>query len=96
MSGGSMDYACFKVREIADMEEDLVIKSLLKDLADYLHAEEWYLSGDTGRDSYIEKRKAFKEKWFGKPIDMKPYVDDEINAFKRKIYQLIGAEWKEE
>lgn len=96
MSGGSMDYACFKVREIADMEEDLVIKSLLKDLADYLHAEEWYLSGDTGIDSYIEKRKAFKEKWFGKPIDMKPYVDDEINAFKRKIYQLIGAEWKEE
>ena len=26
MSGGSMDYACFKVKEIADMEEDLVIK----------------------------------------------------------------------
>ena len=61
MSGGSMDYAYFKVKEIAEMEEDLVIKSLLKDLADYLHAEEWYLSGDTARDSYIEKRKAFKK-----------------------------------
>ncbi len=96
MSGGSMDYACWKVSNIADMEDDPVIKSLLEDLSEYLHAEEWYRSSDTGVDSYERARKKFKEKWFGTPIDLKPYVDKELSDFKEKIYGLIGAERKEE
>ena len=92
MSGGSMDYACWKVSNIAEMEEDPIIKNLLSDLADYLHAEEWFRSGDTGADSYKKARKAFKEKWFDTPIDLKPYVDKELSDFKAKIYGLIGVE----
>lgn len=92
MSGGSMDYACWKVSEIADMEEDLVIKSLLNDLADYLHEEEWYRSSDIGRDAYIRARKEFKKKWLDISIDMKPYVDKELRDFKKKMYALIGVE----
>lgn len=42
MSGGSMNYACWKVSDIADMEEDPIIKDLLSDLSDYLYEEEWY------------------------------------------------------
>ena len=92
MSGGSMDYACWKVSNIAEMEEDPIIKNLLSDLADYLHAEEWCLSGDIGKESYEKARKKFKEKWFDTSIDLKPYVDKELSDFKEKIYGLIGVE----
>ena len=95
MSGGSMDYACWKVSNIAEMEEDPIIKNLLSDLADYLHAEEWCRSGDIGKESYEKARKKFKEKWFDTPIDLKPYVDKELSDFKEKIYGLIGAEREE-
>ena len=91
MSGGSMDYACWKVSNIAEMEEDPIIKNLLSDLADYLHAEEWCRSGDIGKESYEKARKKFKEKWFDTPIDLKPYVDKELSDFKEKIYGLIGV-----
>lgn len=92
MSGGSMDYACWKVSNIAEMEEDPIIKNLLKDLSDYLHAEEWCRSGDTGKESYEKARKTFKEKWLDTPIDLKPYVDKELSDFMEKIYGLIGVE----
>lgn len=92
MSGGSMDYACYKVSDIADMEEDLVIRNMLKDLSDYLHDEEWYRSSDISRTKYIEARKAFKKKWFDTPIDLKPYVDEELDKFKTKIYERLGVE----
>lgn len=95
MSGGSMNYACYTVNEIADMEEDLVIKNLLKDLSEYLHDEEWYRSGDIRREKYIEKRKWFKKKWLDTPIDMKPYIDEEIENFKTRMYEMIGVERKD-
>lgn len=96
MSGGSMNYACYTVSDIADMEEDLVIKNLLKDLSEYLHEEEWYRSSDISRETYIEKRKWFKKKWLDTPIDMKPYIDEEIENFKTRMYEMIGVERKEE
>ena len=92
MSGGSMDYACYKVSEIAEIEEDLVIKNMLKDLSDYLHDEEWYRSADIGRERYIKTRKEFKKKWFDTPIDLKPYIDEEIERIKNEMYELIGVD----
>lgn len=92
MSGGSMNYCCYQVSEIAEMEEDLVIRNMLKDLSDYLHAEEWYRSGDTCRETYVKARKKFKEKWFDTKVDIKPYVDEEIERFKNEMYELIGVD----
>ena len=92
MSGGSMEYACYKVSDIADMEEDLVIRSLLKDLSEYLHAEEWYRSADTSRESYIKARKKFKKKWLDTQVDVKPYVDQMFEDFRAQVYELIDVE----
>ena len=58
MSGGSMDYCCWKVEEIADMELDYEIADLLNDLANYLHDEEWYRSG-----SRVTAASAFAVTW---------------------------------
>ena len=95
MSGGSMDYAYYHVREIADIEEDPLIANLLYDLAEYLHDEEWYRSADYGKDQYIEAKRKFKKKWFSEQVDIKPYVDAEIKKFKHKIYEMIEAEMNE-
>ena len=92
MSGGSMEYACYKVSNIADIEEDLVIRSLLKDLSEYLHAEEWYRSGDTSRKTYNAARKKFKKKWLDTQVDVKPYVDQMFEDFRTQVYALIDVE----
>ena len=46
MSGGSYNYVFSRVREGADYTQDKEIKALIEDLADLLHDEEWFESGD--------------------------------------------------
>lgn len=85
-----MEYVTFKVSDAANMEYDPIIKELMNDLAEYLYAEEWYLSGDTGRDSYSKARKKFKNKWCGKKaIDYKRFIDEEIEAVRKKLYDMV-------
>ena len=89
-----MDYVTYKVADAADMECDPIIKELMKDLAEYLHAEEWYRSADTSRESYIKARKKFKKKWLDTQVDVKPYVDQMFEDFRAQVYELIDVEGK--
>ena len=63
MSGGSMDYVCYKVADASNMTGDPLIAEILADLAKVLHAEEWYLSCDTSEENYLNELTRFKEKW---------------------------------
>ena len=65
MSGGYLDYICFKLDDITDRIDDREIKDLIKDLADLLHDYEWWQSGDDGSETYYKKLDKFKAKWFG-------------------------------
>lgn len=65
MSGGSMDYLCFKVEEVAEQLTDKENTPLqrafgehLKKVADALHDIEWVWSGDygAGRDEEAIKK----------------------------------------
>ena len=59
MSGGSMDYFCFRLEEYAHYVDDKEINSLMHDLADLLHDLEWYTSGDYGKETYEKSLKEF-------------------------------------
>lgn len=92
MSGGSMDYCCWKVEEIADMELDYEIADLLNDLANYLHDEEWYRSGDYNESDWDEARDRFKAKWLkGDRCErLRGYVDARVGELRDELIEVIG------
>ena len=65
MSGGAFNYCYSSVADAARYAHDPEIRALLKDLADLLYEEEWYHSGDTGKEDYENALRDFKKKWFG-------------------------------
>lgn len=91
MSGGYLDYICFKLENITDRIDDKEIKELIKDLADLLHDYEWWQSGDYGRDSYDKKLKEFKTKWFGDNRNdrLKDYLSTALDEVKAEIIKLL-------
>ena len=91
MSGGYLDYICFKLEDITDRIDDREIKELIKDLADLLHDYEWWQSGDYSSDSYDKKLKEFKAKWFGDNRNerLKDYLDTALDEVKAEINKLL-------
>ena len=91
MSGGYLDYICFKLENITDRIDDREIKELIKDLADLLHDYEWWQSGDYGSDSYDKKVKEFKAKWFGDNRNdrLKDYLSTVLDEVKTEIIKLL-------
>lgn len=101
MSGGSLNYICYRIEEeLVGNMEDPELNDLMKDIADLAYSLEWYLSCDTSRDSYVKKVKSFKEKWFkgARNERLKSYIDKELSDTKDKLYMLIdekeGERWK--
>lgn len=95
MSGGSCNYICYKIEdELVGKMEDPELDDLMADIAKLAHSLEWYLSCDTGRDTYIKHVKIFKEKWFKakRQQRLKTYIDKELSNTKEKLYLLIGEE----
>ena len=92
MSGGSMDYICFKLNDAADYIEDKEIKELTKDLADLLHDLEWYESGDYGRDTYEKSLKEFRKKWFedSRNDRLKRYLKASLDELKSEVEKMLG------
>ena len=43
--------------------EDAFLSELLYDMFDILHDCDWYLSGDTGGETYTQQRNNFLTKW---------------------------------
>lgn len=91
MSGGSMDYVCFKIEDCAQYVDDAEIKDLIKDLANLMHDLEWYQSGDYSQSSYEETLFKFKNKWFGKNRNarLKEYLNTALDDMKWEIEKLI-------
>lgn len=91
MSGGSMDYFCYRLEEYAEHFHDKEIKALTKDLADLFHDLEWYESGDYGKDTYERSLAEFKNKWFGENRNerLKEYLNAALDGVKEEINTLI-------
>ena len=64
MSGGFMDYVCYRVSEEADKIGDREIIALCKDVASLMHDRKWFLSGDYDESAWKKSLSGFKKKWF--------------------------------
>jgi hypothetical protein len=93
MSGGSMDYVCYRVEDAARVTHDPEFAELLRDAAKVLHDEEWWMSGDTSEEAYYNALIAFKAKWFhgDRNERLKGYIDKNIKELRGELYALIGA-----
>lgn len=91
MSGGYLDYICFKLENITDRIDDREIEELVKDLADLLHDYEWWQSGDYSSESYDKKLQEFKAKWFGDNRNdrLKDYLSTTLDEVKAEIIKLL-------
>lgn len=91
MSGGYLDYICFKLEDITDRIDDKEIKDLIKDLADLLHDYEWWQSGDYGSETYYKKLDKFKDKWFGNNRNerLKDYLNTILDEAKEEAIKLL-------
>lgn len=91
MSGGRYNYVYSKVREAADYTQDKEIRALINDLADLLHDEEWYESGDYGKQQYVESLKAFKKKWLHQTDSehIKKYITEVLDQAKEEIEDMV-------
>lgn len=94
MSGGSMDYLCYRVKEVADQMGDRELIELIKDVAELLHDREWYLSGDYGDETWEKCVQKFKQKWFEQPREerLKALIEQTFNEAKRECMSMIGAQ----
>lgn len=66
MSGGSLDYVCYKVDDAARYVKDKKVRELLRDVANLLHDLEWAQCDDISEEDYLETLKKFKKKWINK------------------------------
>lgn len=94
MSGGSMDYLCYRVEEQASQMGDRELSELIKDVAELLHDREWYLSGDYGDETWEKCARKFKRKWFEQPREdrLKALIEQTFNEAKRECMSMIGAQ----
>lgn len=102
MSGGAFDYIDSQLKsqifgwanKFNNALEDLELSELVWDILDLLHEYDWYTSGDTGEDTWLEGKKKFKDKWFGDRDErVKRTIDGAIEEARKELYKTydIGA-----
>ena len=99
MSGGRFNYADCNLKsemfgwvdEPCNVMEDDEISELVWDVLNLIHDLDYYKSGDTCRETYIESKTEFKKKWFGnRKIRLEKIIDRKIEDLKTEIAEMIG------
>ena len=99
MSGGRFDYADSRLKnEIyrwydtgSNVFEDREISDLVWDVLDLIHDFDWYASGDTGKEDYLEAKAEFKRKWLGnRGVAVRRTIDTAIEELKQELYETYG------
>ena len=105
MSGGNFNYVDATLRnEIYgwsdawhNVFEDREISELVWDILNLIHDYDWYVSGDTGKDTYLKAKADFKNKWFNnRDVVVKRVVDTAIEEVKAELYETYGIKGNEE
>lgn len=100
MGGGLFEYkdraavnAIFDYGDCANVFEDREISELVWDVFQLIRDFDWYKSGDTCKETYLEKKASFKKKWFEKhPERVKQIIDEAIAEAKQELYETYGVE----
>lgn len=68
--------------------EDRELSELAWDLLELIHDYDWYKSGDTGKQTYLDAKANFKKKWFSnRGIRVRQIVDEAIKDLKSELYE---------
>lgn len=78
--------------------EDREISKLTWDLLCLIYSFDYYISGDTGEETYLEDLKYFKDKWLkpGRKETAKRLIDEECDELRKELYKELGISEKEE
>ena len=102
MSGGRFNYVDESAKEeifgdyyydgskVPNVFEDREISELIFDVFNLIHDYDWYASGDTGKEDYLQAKAKFKKKWFGtkRGLRIKRYVDAAVEELKQELYEM--------
>lgn len=71
--------------------EDQEISELIFDVFDLIHDYDWYASGDTCEDTWLQKKWAFKTKWLRRPPEerTKAIIDAVIDEARQELYKTF-------
>ncbi len=96
MSGGYFNYIDSQLKSeifgwsdtFHNVLNDRELSELVWDMLDLLHDYDWYVSGDTGKDSWQRARKEFKDKWLNAKREdiVKHTIDQSLKECKRELY----------
>lgn len=98
MSGGRFNYAnCNLKSEMFgwvdkpyNVMEDDEISELVWDVLELIRVFDYYSCSDTGRDTYIKRKNAFKKKWFGNRDErLEKIVDKKIEQLREEVKEMI-------
>lgn len=99
MSGGHFEYDDSRLKHTIfgwadrphNVFEDREISELVWDVLELIHQYDWYASADSGKETYLEAKKKFKDKWFGdRDIRVKRIIDEVINDAHKELYETFG------
>ena len=99
MSGGRFNYANCNLKsemfgwvdEPYNVMEDDEISELVWDVLELIRVFNYYSCSDTGRDTYIKRKNAFKKKWFGNRDErLEKIVDKKIEQLREEVKEMIG------
>ena len=104
MSGGRFDYVDSRLKneifgwadQPSNVFEDREISELVWDVLDLIHEYDWYVSGDTSKETYLKAKAKFKKKWFSnRGVRVRGIVDAALEQCKDELYETFGFEMKE-
>ena len=101
MSGGRFNYMDSNLRDEIfgwtdkwhNVFEDREISELVWDILNLIHDYDWYVSGDTCKDTYLKAKAEFKRKWLGdRGVAVKRTIDTAIEELRAELYETYGRE----
>lgn len=111
MSGGHFDYKDSTLKAeifgwgIDSVEQaikqnplqDKEFSAMVYEMLDILHDFDWYMSGDSSKERYLESLQAFKNKWLKTNSEerIRYIIDNEINSMKQDLYTTFHITTKE-
>lgn len=101
MSGGHFEYLDSRLKneifgyenKVKNVFEDREISELVFDVLDLVHEFDWYYSGDTSKETYLEAKAKFKTKWLSnRGVRIKLTIDTAIDEVRAELYETYGIE----
>lgn len=71
--------------------EDREISELVWDVLDLIHYYDYYVSGDTCKETYLKKKAEFKKKWLtNRGVRVRRIVDEALDEVRKELYETYN------